>query len=570
MAIKNKNTKRIDFSRKRIALLADKYYNEGNYLLALRMAFKELETYGGDNDVYVRLSDIYEGMELHEQAIKWWFKFLDNADEEDLPEAYEGLAVNYLSYGERGVSAYYYNKLVDEDDTLPEETKEDIIDEFSMPMDSGFHFSYPPQLVDYSEELARGNEALKKGNFQEAVEILSLVEKGSQLYADAKEMQAVALLLADKADEAEKACQDLLEELPDDVRGLTTLSAVYAAQGRQEEVMKVAKQLAETETDNADELYKIATVCCENGFHKEAYRRFCLLEAQELLPYDERMQYFKAVAAYNGGLLQEAEDALDKLCTISPDAEVARYYLKAIRAYRAQKAEKPELIYFYHLPQEERDRRCRELAHVGKAPLDEARLFGLLLLHDGYFRWCFDELNGGDHELQYLGLATAVHVRADDFIRDILLDYKVADVLKIETLRLLLERNEDEEYGVVFCNIYKRVFLQRIEIGRKRRKKFLSAYALIAAKFAIVRDDYGDRIAQAAERLYDGLEARNALDAVNEVKDCACAIFILSGLKELGDDFLQIAATFKADVLAVRRLLNESGEDLSQTEKKKR
>ncbi len=570
MAIKNKKTKRIDFSRKRIASIADKYYNDRNYLLALRMAFKELETYGGDNDVYVRLTDIYEDMELYEQAIKWYFKFLDNADEEDLPEAYEGLAVNFLSYGEKGVSAYYYNQLMDTDDTLSEETKEDIIDEFSMSKNNGFHFSYPPRLVDYSEELTRGNEALKKGNLREAVEILSHVEKGSSLYANAKEMQALALLLGNKTDEAEKACQDLLEEFPDDVSGLTTLSAVYAAQGRQEDVMRVAKQLAETETEDADELYKIATVCCDTGFHKEAYRRFCLLEAQEILPYDERMQYLKAVAAYNGGLLQEAEDALDKLCTISPDAEVARYYLKAIRAYRAQKAEKPELIYLYHLPLEERERRCRELAHVGKAPLEDARLFGLLLLHDGYFRWCFDELNGNDRELQYLGLTTAVHARADEFIRDILLDYRVADVLKIETLRLLLERNEDEEYGVVFCNIYKRVFLQRIEIGRKRRKKFLSAYAMIAAKFAIVCDDYGDRIAQAAERLYDGLEARNALDAVDEVKDCACAIFILSGLKELGDDFLQIAATFKADVLAVRRLLNESGEDLSQTEKKKR
>jgi hypothetical protein len=50
-------------------------------------------------------------------------------------------------------------------------------------------------------------------------------------------------------------------------------------------------------------------------------------------------------------------------------------------------------------------------------------------------------------------------------------DYEVIDVLKIETIRMLLERNEEMELGIVLCIIYKRVFLPRIAIGRKRHKK---------------------------------------------------------------------------------------------------
>ena len=50
--MKNGQVKKIDFSRKRIASLADKYYNEGNYVSALRLAYKELNTYGGDPDVF--------------------------------------------------------------------------------------------------------------------------------------------------------------------------------------------------------------------------------------------------------------------------------------------------------------------------------------------------------------------------------------------------------------------------------------------------------------------------------------------------------------------------------------
>ena len=73
--------RKIDFSRKRIAHLADKYYNEGKFLPALRLAYKELNEYGGDADVFARLSDIYEGMSLQGSAINCWFRFLDVTDE---------------------------------------------------------------------------------------------------------------------------------------------------------------------------------------------------------------------------------------------------------------------------------------------------------------------------------------------------------------------------------------------------------------------------------------------------------------------------------------------------------
>lgn len=48
----------IDYSRERLAKLADKYYNEGKFFPALRFAYEEFNTYGGNGDVYARLSDI--------------------------------------------------------------------------------------------------------------------------------------------------------------------------------------------------------------------------------------------------------------------------------------------------------------------------------------------------------------------------------------------------------------------------------------------------------------------------------------------------------------------------------
>ena len=558
--MKDSKTAKIDFSRERLASLADKYYNEGKFLSALRLAYKEWELYGGDGEVYARFSDIYEGMDLHITAINFWFRFLDEAREEDLPDIYEGLAVNYLHQGNETQSAYYYNKLIDADETLPEETKLEIVQAFSKDKKDKFRFVYPPRLADYSKEISLGSEALKRGDCKGAVEVLSSVCKGSKDYAEAREMQAVAYLLDGDMDSAEACCKELLQDDPENVRVLATLSAVYLESGKKEESREIAKYLCLQEQTNTDELYKVATVCCENGLHEEAYKKFCQME--EKVPFDGRMLYFKAVSAYKSGRLDEAEKTFDVLCTVYPDAEVAKYYLRNLREYKAEIEEgkenvekPPEPTYFYHLPQEEREERCRTLIRIGKSPKDEAQLFGLIAWHDGYFRWCFDEMDGTDHDLQYLGLTTAEHVRADDFLREILLDCEVLDLLKIEVLRMLYERNEDMDIGIVLCHIYRRLHLQKISIGKKKRKRFIEAYAQVASKFVVVSDEHGKKIKETAEKTYQELERVDALDLVEKTEDCACAIFLLSGLKELRGNVETVAKAFDADEAKVRVLL---------------
>lgn len=546
--------KKIDLSRKRLGWIADKYYNEGNYLSALKMAYRELNDFGGDGDVFVRLSDIYEAMNLQGMAVNCWFRFLNIAETDELPDIYEGLAVNFLALGQESQSAYYYNRLIDADESIPEETKLDIAEAFSTAKKSRFRFVYPPQLADFSKEIEVGSKALKAGDCKRAISEFSKVEKGSKRYLQAKEMQAVAHLLDGDPDAAEGACDALLTVRGDDVRGLATLAAVYLEQGRKEKSKEIARRLAQMQVEDSDELYKIGTVCCENELHSEAYEKFRLLDKKT--PYDGRILYFKGVSAYKSGRIQESLSAFETLCAIYPDAEVAKYYLNELRRYQEEGGEAPELIYFYHLPQEERESRCRALIQIGKCSKDEAQLFGLIALHDGYFRWCFDEMDGSDRELQYLGLVTATHVRADEFIQDVLLDYEVADVLKLETLRLLLERNEEAEFGLVLCNIYRKVFLPRVTLGRKRRKKFLEAFAKLASKFIVIKDSYGEKIRLATETLYNALAEYGSLDLVDNSDDCACAIFMLTGLKELGKDPIKIAAAFEANVDRVKVLLS--------------
>ena len=566
--IKNKKVKKIDYDIDRLGAMSDKYYNECKLLSALRLAYRQYEFYGGDGDIYTRLADIYEGMGLHASAINWLYRFIDIAEVDDLPDIYEGLAVNYLNMGQENYSAYYYNRLIDADATLPIEAKQDILDAFSKPKTAGFRFVYPPEAADYSKELEMGSRALKAGNCKLAVKTFELIEKGSKEYAQAKEMQAVAHLLAGEESQAENICLELLETKPNDTRALATLSAVYLEQGKKEQSQEIALKLYSSKQENTDDLYKVATVCCENGLHEQAFEKFCELE--DKMPFDGRMLYFKAVAAYKCGKLDESQKAFDTLCSVYPDAEVAKYYLRALRRREEgetmDEAEAPD--YLYHLPQAERENRCRSLLHIGSCPKDEAQLFGLIALQDGYFRWCFDEMDGADHDLQYLALVTAEHVRADDFLREVLLDCEIADVLKVETLRMLYERNEDVAIGLVLCHVYRRVLLHKIKIGRKKRKRFLAGYAKIASRFVAVNGEYGRRMQAAAESLYAALSERERLDLIENEDDLACAIYFLAGLKELGRDLEMVVKAFDANEARVISLTSLAMENLGETEEK--
>lgn len=539
---------KIDYSRKRLATQADKYYNDGRFVDALRTAHREYALYGGDGEVYARIADIYEAMGLHASAINYLFRYLDIADEEDYPDIYEGIAVNYMNIGNESAAAFYYNRLIDVDDTLTPESKMEIAAAFTKEKKSNLRFAYPSELADFSKELESGTRAMKSGDFPTAIDQLERVEEGSKQYAEAQETLAVAYLLADDMAKAEEVCLRRLEETPNDPRLLSTLAAVYMEGERKEESLAVAKKLCTLTTEDHDEIYKIATVCCENGLHEEAYERFCRLD--EALPYDGRTLYFKAVSAYKCGKKEETERTLDLLCTIYPDAEVAKFYLHALR-----NDEEVDFDYFYRVPQDERNLRTKALLMTTSASKDEAAITSIFARENGAYAWAFDEMDGNDVELQYLALVAAVRAEEDDFVRDVLLDYEVSDMLKIETMCLLYERNREDEVGFVMCNVCRKVHLLPVRLGRKRRKIFIEGYAKVASKFGIASDECGERVVAATETLYRTLEANGCLETVKNADDCACAVFLTSGIKDVRGEATQIAALFGADIQGVQAIL---------------
>ncbi len=552
-------TESIDLSADRLIAIAADAVEEHNYITALKMLNKNAVLNGNDEDSFMLYAEAFDDMSLYEKCVNGWFKYIDYAGEgADLAEAYEGLAISFMNMGQESFSAYYYNKLLIETDVeLTQENRQEIINSFLSGEKHSLRFVWPPKLADYSEELESGISYMRGGDYDRAVEEFSKVEEGNSKYLAARNYIAMCEIITDNLEQAEQECNAILSRDGRDVQALTTLAAVKSQQKNTEEAQQLATRLLSIGATSPDDIYKIATVCCENGMHEQALGLFRQLE--EHLPYDFSILYFRAIAAYNCGKIQESLDTFDELLTIYPNAVTAEYWRMKAAANSKKKPEKRKPFeYFYRLPKDVSrsnleflsafarltDKMCREI-------YDDADV-------DSCIHWCFDEGDSNNsYELKLLGATCAVKANLTDSVRDILLDAFLPDGIKMETLSELVQRDEGGEYGIVVCNLFRRVTLIPLKTGKNKRKIFLRAYALAFSRFAMLSESYSEKLNYAAEALYEKLEREERLETLHSVPALAAAIVRFADINESGLTDENMLSFFGADAKKVQAILGE-------------
>lgn len=534
----------IDFSDDRLIGLASALIDEHNYIGALKILNKNAALNFNDADSYRLYAEIFDDIGLSERSINNWFRCLDNSPDE-LSEVYEGLAVGFMSLDNDEVAAYYYNKLLAETEEMSPETRSEIVQRFFGKTPDPLKFAYPPNLADYSAQMERGVQYMREREYDKAVEQFEEVAEGNPRYFMARNYIAMCRIIDSKSEEAEAECLAILAKKPDDVQALTTLSAVKSEQKLTEESVALARRLLALNVSDPDDIYKIATVCCENKMHTEAYNLFCKLEGE--MKYDSSVLFFKAVSAYNSGNMTECYDAFDSLLTIEPDAVVARYYY--LRARENERLGRSETFgYFYRLPQELREEALDTLAHYcrlsKRAALKSAKDGAVL----DCIKWAFDELESSeDNQLHYVAAMCAVKGGFDDFLRELLLNAFISDGIKMSVLQELCARNQDNQFGMVVCNIYSCVDIYSLHIGRAKRKNFVTAYAVLVSRFGVLDEDYSARFCGAAERLYTCMSKSSALNLSDDIHALTAAIFSLSGVRESAVPTSDVCAFFDAN-----------------------
>ena len=520
----------IDLSSDRLLAVAADMIDDHNYIGALKMLNKNAELNCNDEDSYMMYAEIFDDIGLYEKCVNNWFKYIDSLQTGELADAYEGLAVAYMNLGNEHFSAYYYNKLLIDTQEIDAETRSEIMNSFLANQENPLKFVYPPKIADCSDTISEGIDKMKRGEYDAAIGEFEKIDEENSAYLSARNYIAMCNIICDKCEEAEAECLAVLKRNPESVQALTTLAAVKTEQKKSEESRELARRLLKLNVTSNDDIFKIATVCCENKMHAEAFNLFRKLE--EELAYDSSVLYFKAVSAFNSGKYEESFSAFDKLITVYPDAVIARYHYQAARA-AAENGEQKELSYFYRLPKEEREKNLQVLAAFSELKNSEARKIIKLMDISDCVKWCFDEADNSENsDLQYLGAGCAVKAGLDGQVCDLLLNAFLSDGLKISLLVLLGARNEDNCFGVVICHQYKRVVFRRLDIGRLKRKFFVSAYAGLTAHFAVIDGENGEKFACAAEKLYNKLALEGRLSDITDADALTAAVYYLSGVNE--------------------------------------
>ena len=214
------------------------------------------------------------------------------------------------------------------------------------------------------------------------------------------------------------------------------------------------------------------------------------------------------------------------------------------------------LEYFYRLPKTECEVNISVLTAFNRLSDKGAKIFCDEMDIGAAIHWCFDEGDGNSsYELKLLGAMSAVKGELDDTVRDILLDAFLQDGIKLEVLSALVQQNREGEYGIVVCNLYKRVTLVPLKLGRNKKKIFLRAYGLVFSRFAMLETEYPFMLAAAAEKLYSKLESEGRLDICRAVPALAAAILKFSEVKESGLSEEQICSFFGASMQKVNEIL---------------
>lgn len=538
---------KLDLSDEFLLESAEKRFDAGDYLGALTILNKRSGMYDPSADASALYGDIYEALGLYGMCADAWFRFLDTCNEADFTEGYEGLAVAFMCMGDDFQSEIYYRRAYDID-ILPEEI--------------GAMFEKEKRslrIVHSADGPIRDPDAMKKafdllslGEIGYAREVLSEISPESEDYPTASGMIALCMLLDGDKEGASEKCRGLVENYPDNITVLTTYCAILGAQNDAEGAKEVGKRLATMKTGSTEELYRVATTLCETGLDEEAYEK--LEQLRDRLPYNLDALWLYAVAAYKTGRRENAVESLERLVTVYPKREVAKYSLVRLRA--GEEGNGLLSSYVYRMPDDEYKAVSGFLLGVNSAKQEEAELLADVPEIEEYLRLAFDHLDGRDVKLRALAVKAAVKCRCDSFVREVLLDYTAADYLKISILHDLTLRNEENSFGVVNLALYSEFFTHELEMGPHKRKHFLNAFAEVYSQYSTLHGDNEDKLVTAAEDVNRILEDAGVADYFEDEAAISAVIYreahLYGGKRSIGE----IAKLFEANVNAVKEILN--------------
>jgi tetratricopeptide (TPR) repeat protein len=504
-----------------------------------------------------KLAEIYMEMQLFDLALFHWFKLIEISDEKLKYIAYDGLGICYINQGENNLAQYYFNlSLENMDDTA--ELDFDMLDyvrSLDDETNTTFKIVHPPELADYSDTLLKSKYFLRNQRYDEAIEILDTVDKRSSSYIDAANDKIIAYLLKEDYVSAEVLAEEIILKDKHNISALSSLQSIYLQTDRKEKATEIAEGLYKIKSNNIDDLYKTASVFCEQNMPYKALEKYKLLEREA--PFDKDILYTIAALYYNIGHLYESNKYLRHIVDIYDDL-AAEYYLKKVNKSLFKGTDISEIEpfpYVLRLPVEEKKRIVSIIADINSKKdfkIDEnINIYKI-------FDWCLtnDEIKDEILELMTINaIAKFKGIENDNYIKELLIRTDINDSAKFELIGRLCEKNIKLTTGIVMCNIYKKIDFLPVNIKKKGKELFLKAYGLCFSKFAMIEKKYGEKLNEATEILYYIFVKEELFKSKYKYQTLAAAIYLITNIKEIGRSVKKIAELFDADYTSLKEIM---------------
>lgn len=423
---------------------AKKHMDNNNYLNALSLYRKAVEKEPQNVDYLLDLAEVFTEMGCFNQSSRVLFSILQQEDSR--VDCYFGLGCNFLGMQDYDKAMECFEKYLDIDPYGPysDEAKDllDVLGDYEYYDDTDIYNPYRDSIYNLAAE---GKDLLDQGDYKKAIKKLEKVVKLDPNLNFVKNNLSLAYFCAGRIDEAINMGLEVIEEEPLNIHANCNLCLFINERDGVESSKKYLDTIVDFNTQDPEEIHKIAVTLCELKDHNRA--NIVLKKLLQYKPYDIQILHYVAVSFFNLGNYKEAFTYWNKISKIDPDNMVSVYYMKLAQESMHSSGDIGEVPYHFQVPYDEILRRIKKLNNI--LNLDESDLI-VKWKNDDSFRsllgWGL-ELNDDLIKKAILNVVASFNDRkAEEFLREFLLSINEGKELKTEALGLLKQMSAAEPY----------------------------------------------------------------------------------------------------------------------------
>ncbi len=426
----------INLSKDEYLTLAERKLSDGNIEGAISYLKKALVIDDSFVEAQIKLANVYANLGAHQISNAVFFRALvSNPTPEQEDRIFYKLANNFLELGQLEVVAYYMRYFGDDFDVSLLESHEDAPNPFHLVTNT------PDEYYEHLVE--RAYALVGERRFDEAVELVSKVDKNSKAADAANHIILVSYMMKNDIDRVIDEAHNMLEK-GGNLGVKSTLATALMIEEKTEEAYAVVEDILTEDYNRLEEILIILPLLVNLKMHSHIV--LYTKKALSHMPYQPNGMIWLSQALYNLGQKDEAEKVMYSVLKIYGEYSPADYFLELFKTNPAEidyTMTMPNL----KVPHAERFKRYKILEEYAKLSNDD---FDVALDRSEHLqkliRWAF--LDGNDKVIGLL--LDRLSYQSAEWLSDFYKKLLIHPGLAFDTMSALIAYFLDGGAGLMF------------------------------------------------------------------------------------------------------------------------